>query len=111
MFIRFILAIFITTISFNILADFKPAKSWNSAKNILDDKVYFDHRYTLYCGCKYKPDNDSDGSGDINTVACGLDDVQKMRHVKDTIQWEHIVTSVITGMLDHTAQSPLQSAA
>lgn len=78
-------------ISFNVTAEFKPANTWSKAKNILDDKVYNDHRFTFYCGCNYKSDNDKDGSGDINAEACGLGNVEKMKHVKDTIQWEHVV--------------------
>lgn len=91
MIIRWIYIISFVFLSVNAQAEFKPAKSWKSAKNILDDSVYFDHRNTLYCGCKYESDNDSDGSGVINADACGLKEVTKMRHVRDTIQWEHIV--------------------
>lgn len=83
--------LFINSISFNAIAEFKPAKTWSKAKNILDDKVYHDHRFTFYCGCNYKSHNDKDGSGDINADACGLGNVTKMRNVRDTIQWEHIV--------------------
>ena len=86
-----LIVIFTAIISGNVYAEYKPAKSWSSAKNVLDDKVYVDHRYTFYCGCEFKSDNDSDGSGDIDADACGLGGVSKMRHVKDTIQWEHIV--------------------
>ena len=88
---RWLLTTCIVVVTFNVLADFKPAKTWNRAKNMLDDSVYFDHRYTVYCGCEYQSDNDSDGSGDINADACGLNGVTKMRHVRNTIQWEHIV--------------------
>lgn len=72
-------------------ADFIPAGSWSKAKNILDDQVYLDHRFTFYCGCKYTSDNDSDGSGDIDADACGLGDVQLKRNVRNEIQWEHVV--------------------
>ena len=83
--------IFFSPAAPDVFSDFTPAKSWSQAKNLLDDKVYFDHRRTIYCGCKYTSDNDSDGSGDINADQCGLQNVQQMRHVRNSIQWEHIV--------------------
>jgi deoxyribonuclease-1 len=87
----FIIGILVLPISLSALADFHPAGSWSSAKNTLDDHVYFDMRFTLYCGCHYISDNDSDGSGDIDADACGLGGVTKKRNVRNTIQWEHIV--------------------
>lgn len=77
--------------SMSAYSEFIPATSWNNAKNTLDDQVYYDHRLTFYCGCAYTSDGDYDGSGDIDADACGLGDVPNMQHVKDTIQWEHIV--------------------
>lgn len=72
-------------------SQFEPATSWSKAKNLLDDRVYFDKRFTVYCGCPFKSDNDSDGSGDIDADACGFQNVLLKRNVRDTIQWEHIV--------------------
>lgn len=69
----------------------KVASSWNAAKNLLDDKVYSDHKHTFYCGCTYSSDNDKDSSGTIDADACGLGDVALKRDVRNTIQWEHIV--------------------
>jgi deoxyribonuclease-1 len=71
--------------------NFAPASSWSRAKNLLDDNVYKFHRRTFYCGCSYSSDYDSDGSGDIDADACGFNNVQLKRNVRDTIQWEHVV--------------------
>ncbi len=84
-----IILIFLST--FSLASSFEPAGSWNKAKNLLDDKVYYDKRFTVYCGCPYISDNDSDGSGDIDANACGLQNVKLKRNVRNTIQWEHIV--------------------
>ncbi len=78
-------------LSLSVQAEFKPAESWDKAKNMLDDNVYPDHRRTFYCGCEYTSDLDRDGSGDIDADACGLQDVQKYRSVRNTIQWEHVI--------------------
>ena len=43
--------------------DIDIPSSWSTAKNRADDKVYGDHKITIYCGCEYNSDNDSDGSG------------------------------------------------
>jgi len=64
---------------------------WRKAKNIADDLVYGDHRYTFYCGCQTTSDNDNDGSGSVSHDACGYKGPEKYRSVGGRIQWEHIV--------------------
>ena len=64
---------------------------FNSAKNSLDDEVYFDHRLTLYCGCEYESHGDSDGSGDVDPAACDIPVQSLFTSAADRIEWEHIV--------------------
>ena len=65
--------------------------SWRAAKNAADDRIYFDHRTTLYCGCPFVSDEDSDGSGDIDLDACGLTPLEKRQRNARQVEWEHIV--------------------
>ncbi|CCN85917.1 putative Endonuclease [Vibrio nigripulchritudo SFn27] len=70
-------------------------ETWTAAKNMADDAIYNQQRTTLYCGCSYHSDNDSDGSGDIDGVKCGLAGVSKWKKYRDEIQWEHIVPAAL----------------
>lgn len=95
----FILTLILTVPA--VAADFVPAGSWRNAKNLLDDNVYSVHRATFYCGCQYTSDQDNDGSGDIDADRCGLADVELQRHVRDTIQWEHVVPASLMPVGDY----------
>lgn len=64
--------------------------SFKATKNQLDDKIYSNHRETIYCGCSYTSDEDSDGSGTISADECGID-ATKWESRRDKIEWEHIV--------------------
>ena len=71
--------------------------SWSAAKNTADDQIYMDYRLTLYCGCKFVSDKDSDGSGDVDPDACGLNPLPKFKQkTAREIQWEHIVPASLT---------------
>ena len=66
--------------------------SWNGAKNAADDIVYKGITATFYCGCTYKSDGDSDGSGKItDTKTCGYVGPAKHSHRAGRVEWEHIV--------------------
>ena len=44
-------------------AAFAESPGWRRAKNTADDIIYAGKDRTLYCGCVYTSDSDSDGSG------------------------------------------------
>lgn len=72
-----------------LMADVLP--SWNKTKNAADDIIYDGHRITLYCGCAYKSDGDSDGSGRPDLMACGFSGPAKHEARAKRTEWEHIV--------------------
>ena len=79
---------------FLILLGLSPttSASWNGAKNAADDIVYSGITATFYCGCTYKSDGDSDGSGKItDTKTCGYVGPAKHSHRAGRVEWEHIV--------------------
>ncbi len=65
--------------------------SWGRAKNVADDVVYNGHRITLYCGCVYTSDGDSDGSGKPDLASCGYSGPAKHEARAKRTEWEHIV--------------------
>ena len=67
-----------------------------SAKNRADDRIYFDHRITLYCRCQYVSDEGSDGSGTVDMGACGVTPLPEKKNTTKKIQWEHIVPASLT---------------
>lgn len=77
--------------SLSIADDYNWATSWSSAKNTMDDDAYFDHRYTVYCGCEYESKGNSYGSGTVDTAKCGLDVADIYASPAKRIEWEHIV--------------------
>jgi len=50
---------------------FAESPGWRRAKNAADDIIYAGKDRTLYCGCVYASDGDSDGSGSVDHQACG----------------------------------------
>ena len=52
-------------------AAFAESPGWRRAKNAADDIIYAGKDRTLYCGCVYTSDGDSDGSGSVDHQACG----------------------------------------
>lgn len=42
---------------------------WRRAKNAADDIIYAGKDRTIYCGCVYTSDGDSDGSGSVDHQA------------------------------------------
>lgn len=71
--------------------------SWHTAKNIVYEKIYFDHQVTLYCGCLYKSAVNDDGNRTANFNECGIlnfpDSYSKNR---ENIEVEHIVPAALT---------------
>ncbi len=65
--------------------------SWSAAKNATADNVYNDNDRTLYCGCTYKSDNDSDGSGTVELAACNMEAISRYVKRAKKMEWEHIV--------------------
>ena len=66
--------------------------SWREAKNLVDDKIYRGRSTTFYCGCRYRSDGDSDGSGKITDIAkCGYREGAKYRKRAGRVEWEHVV--------------------
>ena len=49
-----------------------PPSNFDTAKAIARDKIYVDHRTTLYCGCGYEPATSRSG-GVIEPSACGYE--------------------------------------
>lgn len=69
--------------------------SWSKAKQIVRDKVYFDHKVTKYCGCSYEPKGVSGGV--IDTTSCGYDGSNiKHRNAINVLDWEHVVPASLT---------------
>ena len=52
-------------------AAFAENRGWRRAKNTADDIIYAGKDRTLYCGCVYTSDGDSDGSGSVDHQVCG----------------------------------------
>jgi len=57
--------------------------SFNKAKKLLHNEVYFDHRFTLYCNATYEMDKSVNQPNGFHTD----------KHVKRSkrIEWEHVV--------------------
>lgn len=68
------------------------AGHWERTKNIMDDVIYDGRATTFYCGCQFRSDEDSDGSGDItSTDTCGYEGPDAHDHRANRVEWEHIV--------------------
>ncbi len=65
--------------------------SWSATKNSAADNVYHDNLHTLYCGCPYTSDNDSDGSGDVDMTDCAMEPLGRYKKNASVIEWEHVV--------------------
>ena len=100
--IRLIVLVSLTLISLSFTSPVRAdtASSWSAAKNAADDRVYFDRRVTLYCGCTFVSDGDSDGSGDVDPAAYGLTPLPKQQKTAKWIEWEHIVPASLTPARD-----------
>ncbi len=61
--------------------------SFSKAKRLLSKSVYnsVERRVTLYCGCAYNPDNDTD------LASCGYTPSPKFKSRAHRIEWEHVV--------------------
>ncbi|WP_231620041.1 endonuclease [Pseudoalteromonas sp. NGC95] len=69
--------------------------SWSKAKQIIRDKVYFDHRITKYCGCSYEVKGVSGGV--IDTSSCGYNGSEmKYQNAINVLDWEHVVPASLT---------------
>ena len=64
---------------------------WKNAKNIADDRVYYDQHRSFYCGCITTSDNDDNGSGSVSLNECGYSGPSEYSGVAKVIHWEHIV--------------------
>lgn len=64
---------------------------WRRAKNAADDIIYAGKDRTLYCGCVYTSDGDSDGSGSVDHQACGYVPPQSHSSRANRVEWEHVV--------------------
>lgn len=72
-------------------------QSWRSTKNTADDRIYRGRTTTFYCGCSYRSDGDSDGSGKITDYAkCGYASPTKHRRRATRVEWEHVVPASLT---------------
>ncbi|WP_273150773.1 endonuclease [Methylophaga thiooxydans] len=77
-------AVFISAIvipTYTAIAD--PTESFSKAKRLMMERVYFDHRETLYCGAKF------DAKKNINTPA-GFHTDKYINRAK-RVEWEHVV--------------------
>ena len=91
-----ILISIVTHVTLPLVAAEIPS-SWSAAKNTADDQIYMNHRLTLYCGCEFVSHQDSDGSGDVDPDACGLNPLPEFKQKSAReIQWEHIVPASLT---------------
>lgn len=75
---------------FPAIAAADPPTSWNATKNAADDFVYSSR--TFYCGCLYKSDGDTDGSGEVyDHDECDYEPQDKHRKRAFRVEWEHVV--------------------
>jgi deoxyribonuclease-1 len=68
------------------------SKNWGGAKKAARDQVYFDHKITIYCGCRYS-DKGSCG-GVIDHQSCGYKVRGTTGNAKTRaarLEWEHVV--------------------
>ena len=81
--ILFICFFIITIIPLESLAENKTVTSFSKAKDILQNKIYFDQRLTLYCNAEFSPNK---------TVLVPKGFVTN-KYIKRTqkIEWEHVV--------------------
>ena len=86
------------------------ANRWASAKNRADDRIYFDHRITLYCRCQDVSDEDSDGSGTVDMGACGVTPLPEKKNTTKKIQWEHIVPAWGSGWAGGCTRSSISAS-
>jgi len=62
----------------------RPVRDFEEAKKLLMEKVYYDHRETIYCGCPF------DGRKRIDLAACGYVPRKDPRRAS-RLEWEHVV--------------------
>ena len=74
-----------------------PPSNFDTAKAIARDKIYVDHRTTLYCGCDYEPATSRSG-GVIEPSACGYE-VRMSETRGARLEWEHIMPASEFGHL------------
>ena len=62
----------------------RPVRDFDEAKKLLLEKVYYDHREDIYCGCPF------DEKKRIDLAACGYVPRKDLKRAA-RIEWEHIV--------------------
>ena len=66
--------------------------SWSSTKRAADQVIHKDDGREFYCGCDYRSNNTSSGSGVITSLTrCGYQAPASNRSRAARIEWEHIV--------------------
>ncbi len=65
-----LLLLVVSLLSIPLIAS-AESPGWRRAKNAADDIIYAGKDRTLYCGCVYTSDGDSDGSGSVDHQARG----------------------------------------
>ena len=61
--------------------------SFNAAKRIAEDQIYYDQDTSFYCGCQF---NFETGP---NLEACGYD-IRKQPQRASRIEWEHVLSLI-----------------
>lgn len=75
----------------------RPIGTFATAKAIARDRIYLDHRKTLYCGCDFTPSQTRSG-GVIDATACGYEARSNEARGK-RLEWEHIMPASTFGHL------------
>ncbi len=76
--------------SSGLLAQNVPS-NWVSTKEDARDRIFFDDRVTLYCGCSYTHRSNRSG-GDIDLASCDYDATGMTHRARaGRLEWEHVV--------------------
>lgn len=70
-----------------IIDSFDP-RSFSKAKLLARDTVYFDHQFTLYCGCRY--DIQGFSGGEVDHSSCGYE-ARRNESRASRLEWEHVM--------------------
>lgn len=65
------------------------AGSFSTAKRWARDRVYFDHRETFYCGCRFAPSETASG-GLVGHIECGYETRRNAARAA-RLEWEHLM--------------------
>jgi deoxyribonuclease I len=76
----------------------KVADSFSSAKAVLYEQIYEDHRETIYCGCRY------DTRGQVRLGSCGLQGVTDPRARR--VEAEHVFPAAQFGKIRQCWREP-----